>query len=249
MLESISIDARRSLVIPGDAAQTISYAAAHWKDVCLESVRSHGAFYVALSGGSTPKAIFEILTKPPLQSEIPWEKVHLFWSDERCVAPDHPDSNYQMAMEAGFKQVPIPASQIHRMPADADNIIESAKKYEAEIQSSLGERPFDLIMLGMGDDGHTASLFPQTTALKEDKHLVAANHIPQKETWRMTMTYPCINSARHIAVYVIGASKSAMVANILRGPYEPLEWPSQKIGAPRNRAFWIADTSAASKIN
>ncbi len=248
MLESIPIDERRILIIPGDFEATTLYAIEHWRTACLESVRERGEFYVALSGGSTPKAIFEKLTRSPYREEIPWEKIHFFWSDERCVPSDHPESNYHMAMESGLKNIGLPASHIHRMPADATDITESAKRYQEEIQLILKNRPFDLIMLGMGDDGHTASLFPHTLALKNEVDLVVSNHVPQKDTWRMTLTYSCINAARKIAIYVLGAAKASMLNRVLKGAYDPIEWPSQKVGTSTSKAFWIADTAAISSF-
>lgn len=247
MVDPIPIDSRRILIVPGDAAATVSYAVEHWCGCCMDAIASHGAFYVALSGGSTPKAIFELLTKPPYQKMIPWEKVHLFWSDERSVPPNHPDSNYHMAMEAGLKNMPIPLAHIHRMPAEGETI-KGAEEYEQTIRQVLKGRDFDLIMLGMGDDGHTASLFPQTLGLMIEDRLIIANHVPQKDTWRMTMTYPCINSARNIAIYVIGSSKNSMLMQVLKGPYVPLEMPSQKVGTPSHKALWIVDTSAAGNL-
>jgi 6-phosphogluconolactonase len=248
MTKIIEIDERRFLTIPGDTSATITYAAEQWKKACLESVHLHGAFFVALSGGSTPKAIFEKLTQSPYREDIPWDKIHLFWSDERCVAPTDSESNYYMAMNAGLKEMTIPATQIHRMPADAPDILESAKQYELLIRNTLREHSFDLIMLGMGDDGHTASLFPYTLALQESTHYIVANHIPQKDTWRMTMTYPCINSASRIVLYVTGSTKSPVLAHVLSKNYDPLQFPSQKIGIPSHKANWIADGAAAAKV-
>jgi 6-phosphogluconolactonase len=242
-----SLDSRRQIVIPGDAPATISFAVEHWRNCAKKAISDHGAFFVALSGGSTPKAIFEKLAQPPYQNEISWDKVHLFWGDERSTPPDDLDSNYHMAMESGLKKMPIPPSQIHRMVAERD-IEQNAAGYEALLRKLLGNYPLDLIMLGMGDDGHTASLFPHTEGLKIEDKWVIANHIPQKNTWRMTLTYPCINSAKNIALYVIGPSKSAILAKVLYGPFLPDLLPSQKVGTPTSPALWIADAAAASSL-
>jgi 6-phosphogluconolactonase len=153
-----------------------------------------------------------------------------------------------MAMEYGLKHMPIPASHFHRMQAEGA-LVQTAKDYEATIREVLKNHTFDLIMLGMGDDGHTASLFPQTLALMIEDLWIAPNHIPQKDTWRMTMTYPCINAARHIAIYVIGGSKSAMLKQVLQGPYDPITLPSQKVGTSSHKALWIADSAAAQSLN
>ncbi len=244
MIKENTIDNRRLLVVPGDAAATVTFAAEHWCEVCNEAVLERGQAFVALSGGSTPRAIFQKLSTSPLNAQIPWDKIHFFWSDERSVTPSHPDSNYHMAMESGLKNMRIPPSHIHRMHAE-EEIATGAKNYEELIIQIVPDAIFDLIMLGMGDDGHTASLFPHTEALTVTDHLIVANHIPQKNTWRMTMTYACINSARHIALYVIGASKQPMFNQVLHGPYNPNEWPSQKVGTPTHRALWIADLAAS----
>src|SRR5262249_37810698 len=156
------------------------------------------------------KAIFERLTKPPYSTRIDWSKVHLFWSDERAVPPDHPDSNYRMAMEAGLSKMDIPASQIHRMHAETA-IEDNARLYEKTIQHVLKLNSFDLVMLGVGEDGHTASLFPDTEALHApEERSVVANYLPDKKIWRMTFTFSCINRARHSVVYVLGASKKSI---------------------------------------
>ncbi len=240
-------DDRRNLVICDDHKAAINYASEHFLACAKESVQRHGAFFVALSGGSTPKSIYETLSKPPFSKLLPWAKIHLFWSDERSVPPDHADSNYKMALDAGFKDMPIPEGHIHRMVAEV-NIEENTIAYEANIQRILAGRPFDLIMLGMGDDGHTASLFPHTKGLHVHDDLIIANHIPQKDTWRMTMTFTCINSARHIALYVLGASKKPMVANIFKGPYVPDDHPVQKVGVQGHPALWVLDKESSSGL-
>jgi len=231
---------RQTLIVPGDKETTIAYCVDHLIKIAHESIRDHGQFYIALSGGSTPKAIYERLTTPPFSFEIDWSKVFLFWSDERSVPPSHPDSNYRMAMEAGLNKMAIPPSHIHRMRAE-DDIEKNAELYEKTIKDTLHAYPFDLIMLGMGEDGHTASLFPQTAALKEEKRWVVANYIDKMKTWRMTMTFPCINRARHIVLYIMGSSKKEIASKVLS---HPDLYPSGKIGTPQNKALWILDQDA-----
>lgn len=231
------------LLIPGDNAATIEASTEHLLETYKQAVSAHGSFFIALSGGSTPKAIYEKLTRPPYSDQIDWSKVWLFWSDERSALPTDPESNYKMAMEAGFKKMPIPPKQIHRMCAESE-IEKNAALYEKTIRA-LG-RPFDLIMLGMGEDGHTASLFPGTKALTIQDRLVAANFVPQKNTWRMTLTFPCINQAKNIVVYVLGSSKKEMVYKILND--EEIQYPIQHVGSPLHPALWILDTAAAEKL-
>ena len=226
---------------------TLIFCVEHFIAICKQAIKDHGAFFVALSGGSTPKAIFQHLSSPPYDQMVEWNKVHLFWSDERATAPDHPDSNYHMAMQAGLSKMPIPKDQIHRMRAE-EKIEENAASYEQEIAAALKGRPFDLVMLGMGEDGHTASLFPHTAALNIENRLVAANFIPEKNTWRMTFTYPCINQASHIAIYVLGMSKKDTLAEVLLSPPQFDRYPIQKVGTVAHRALWIVDQTAAAEL-
>ncbi len=232
------LEQRAELVIPGDTAATLDFCVIHFLKIAEEAIRTKGHFHVALSGGSTPKAIYERLAKHA--ADLDWKKVHLFWSDERSVPPAHPESNYRMAMES-FKKLPIPAEQIHRMVAE-DNIVDNAHAYDALIQ----KHPLDLVMLGIGDDGHTASLFPHTNALHAHHELVVANHVPQKNTWRMTFTYPCINGASHIVVYALGEGKKEILAKVFLEP--PGTYPVQAVGTLAHKALWIADTAAASLV-
>lgn len=241
-------DIYTDLIIPGEVEATITFCVEHLLSAYKQSIEDHGAFYLALSGGSTPKAIFEKLTEAPLKDQIDWSKVHLFWSDERSVSPNDPESNYHMAMQAGFSKMPIPHGQIHRMVAEKE-INNGADDYEKLIHHVLRGRPFDYLMLGMGEDGHTASLFPHTTALSEEIRWVASNWVPQKNTWRMTLTYPCINSARHIVIYVIGASKKKILHNVLSKEKHFLDHPIVKIGTKEHKALYICDHAAAELIN
>lgn len=235
---------RRELIVPGDTEATLAFCLEHFIAACETAIADNGHFFVALSGGSTPKVIFERLCKPPYKERIEWSKVYLFWSDERSVPPENKESNYHMAMEAGFKSVPVPPEHIHRMVAEKD-IEQNALNYEKTIRKVLGSHPFDLIMLGMGEDGHTASLFPGTEGLKAKGRLAIANHIPQKNTWRMTLTFECINQAKNIAVYVLGAGKKEKLAEVFS---TDRLYPCQEAGTKVNKALWIADEAAASLL-
>lgn len=236
------IDPRRKLVVPGDYNVTLAFCADHFSKAAQAAIKDHGGFFVALSGGSTPKAIFERLSSPPYNREIPWSKVHLFWSDERAVSPESDESNYHMAMQAGLKNLPIPKEQIHRMCAEV-NIEENARSYEMTMKRELKGNPFDLIMLGMGEDGHTASLFPGTQGLEEDERLVTPNFIPDKNSWRMSLTFPCLNTAHATVFYVLGASKRGMLQKVLQSGNQ---FPAQRVGTKERPALWIADEAAAS---
>ncbi|NGX60994.1 MAG: 6-phosphogluconolactonase [Chlamydiae bacterium] len=239
-------DKRRKLALPGDAEETLAFAVENWIEIAEESIQDHSFFAVALSGGSTPKKIFQELVRK--KERVDWEHVYLFWSDERNVVPSSEESNYHMAMEeGGLKNLPIPNNQIFRMVAEED-LENNALAYEKLILEKLGTHPFDLVMLGMGDDGHTASLFPHTKALSEEHRLVVPNFVPQKNTWRMTFTYTCINRARHISIYVMGAAKSEVLEQVLISPLNPETYPSQKIGTERSPALWIVDTTAGAVL-
>lgn len=238
-------DERRTLIVAGDQETSLLFCAEHFLKAYQESVALHGSFSVALSGGSTPKAVFALLTKSPYAAKINWSLVHLFWSDERAVDPDHPDSNFRMAMEAGFSKVAIPASHIHRMVAEQDIEI-NAELYETYLRTHLHGKGLDLVLLGMGEDGHTASLFPETEALHVKDRWVVANHVPQKNTWRMTLTFPCINASRHIAIYVLGESKQEMLKQIFTSK-KPV-FPVELVGTVEHKAVWIADKKAAALL-
>ena len=243
MLEEGAIrswDTRRDLIIAGNTQQTIEFAAQHWIHSAKRAIQQQGRFAVALSGGSTPKAIYQALAQNH-QTSIDWSKVHLFWSDERAVPPDHANSNYRMALESGFKDLPIPAAQIHRMKGEDQA---STADYEALLRRELGPRLFDLVMLGIGEDGHTASLFPHTAALEEPEKLVVANFLPDKEEWRLTLTTPCINQSARTAFYAWGESKQAIVLLVLSAAVKSSS-PASAIGTAERKALWILDHQAA----
>jgi len=238
-------DERRTLIVAGDHESTLLFCAEHFFKTYEESISLHGSFFVALSGGSTPKAVFTLLTQSPYISKIDWSLVHLFWSDERAVPPDHPESNFHMAMEAGFSKVSIPESHIHRMVAEQE-IETNAALYEPYLRAHLQGRGLDLVLLGMGEDGHTASLFPDTEGLLVKDRWVVANYVPQKNSWRMTFTFSCINASRHIVIYVLGEGKQEMLKQIFTSK-KPV-YPIEQVGTAQHKALWIADQKAAALL-
>lgn len=232
------LSSTRELIVPGDTQSTIHFAVCHFLKLANSSIQKYGKFVVALSGGSTPNAIYSSLEK--LGSKTDWSRVHLFWGDERPVPPDHPDSNYRAAMNSGLKNLPIPDKQIHRMIAEK-NIEKEAENYEALIrQESTGNTSFDLVMLGVGEDGHIASLFPNTEGLDESSRWVIANEVPQKNTFRMTITYPCIRAAKAVVIYALGKSKQSIISQILRSP-STSKWPASQVGTNSHPVLWIVD--------
>lgn len=239
-----SFDIRRDLFIGETTEEAIRFAVEHWIQSAKIALIERGFFAVALSGGSTPKAVYQLLTSAKYVNQIDWSKVLLFWSDERAVPPDHPESNYRMAMECGFALLPI---QIFRMHAET-HLKANAKKYEELIQEKLGPDLFDLVLLGVGEDGHTASLFPHTAALDNNQDLVVANHVPQQDSWRMTLTFSCINQSKQAAFYVFGSSKQLIVERVLTAS-PPSPFPASFIGTMDHKALWILDAQAAKGAN
>lgn len=236
-----------------DDQNSLMQAAAAYATECYNAaISDHGYFAVALSGGSTPRALFELLAVPENAQHIGWSKVHVFWGDERTVPPDHPDSNYRMAKEALLDFVALPASNVHRISGELEPV-RAAAEYEQTLRSFFAKRAgktrFDLILLGMGDDGHTASLFPDTEALNETERLVVANHVPKLDTWRITLTAPIINDAAHVAFLVAGAGKAAVLKRVLQGPRQPHKLPSQLIQPVDGELVWLLDKAAASELD
>ncbi len=237
-------DARRTIIIPGKKEETLAFAANHWIECGQKAISDHGYFAAALSGGSTPKLIYErIVTQ---KSKLDWGKVFLFWSDERAVPPDDTESNFHMAMVEGkLNQLPIPKENIFRMVAEKE-IEANAIAYEKLIKEKV--KTLDLTMLGMGEDGHTASLFPHTEALHMVNRLVAPNFVPQKNTWRMSFTFDCINQSKNIVLYALGAGKAEILAKVLTSPYSPDDLPSQRVGTPDHKALFILDEDASTNL-
>ncbi len=218
------------------------------------AVARRGLARVAISGGSTPQAAFKLLADPAhgFANTIPWDKLQLYWVDERCVPPDHPESNYGVCKKLLLDQVAIPAGNVHRMEGELDPE-EAASRYESELRNSMklegAESPaFDLLLLGMGDDGHTASLFPHTDGLNELGRLCIANHVPQKDTWRVTLTWTAINQAHEVVFEIAGAAKTDRVAEVFTGPRDVERLPSQLIRPSNGRLLVQLDEIAAAKL-
>jgi len=209
-----------------------------------DAILKKGIFSTALAGGSTPKAAYELLSSREFATQLDWSKVQIFWGDERCVPPDHPDSNYLMTYEALIKKIQIPAENVHRMRGEFEPT-EGAKKYDKELRTHLAEIPqLDLVLLGMGDDGHTASLFPGTQPIYENTKLAAANYVQKLSSWRITLTPVMINQARNISFIVAGANKAQTLRQVLEGKYNPTVYPSQIIQPITGNLNWLIDDAA-----
>jgi 6-phosphogluconolactonase len=236
------------------APEVAAAAAELLTSATVDATGARGVARIAISGGSTPKAMFALLADPsaPYFARVPWSKLELFWVDERCVPPTDSDSNYRMTNEVMLSKVPLPAAQIHRMEGELDPQV-AASRYEAVLRTVFrlegAEMPvFDLILLGMGDDGHTASLFPHTQAINELGRLVVANHVPQKDTWRITLTAPVINRAIEVAFLIEGAAKAEVLAAVIEGPRNPELLPSQLIRPESGKLTFLLDAAAAAKL-
>ncbi len=237
-----------------DTAALARRAAQYFTEMVSEAVADQNHARIAISGGSTPKAAFQLLADPhqPWRARMPWDKLDLYWVDERAVPPDHPDSNYRMTREALVQHVTLPCSQVHRMEGELDPEV-AAARYESELRNSFrlegAESPrFDLISLGMGPDGHTASLFPYTNAIHEMSRLVTANHVPQLDTWRVTLTWPVINHARSVFFVIAGEGKAERVREVFMGPRDPERLPSQLIWPSSGILTLFLDKAAAAHL-
>lgn len=223
--------------------------------MCAQTaINDHGSFRLVLSGGSTPQALYHLLASPEYARRIPWEQTHVFWGDERCVPLDHPDSNYRLAYDTLLSHIPLPADHIHRIPAEKEPM-EAAAQYETHLLAHLRAgipghlRLFDLTLLGLGSDGHSASLFPHTPALQETGRLAVANFVPSHNQWRVTLTAPAINFLSDRIVFLVsGASKAAALNRVLYGSRDPAALPAQMIQPISRRLLWLVDAQAASEL-
>lgn len=236
IMKEIEIDKRRRVIPVQEGIEAAHVTLGHFLMVAKE-VLPKRPLTIALSGGSTPKGFYQTLTESQEASQIDWKQVSFFWSDERACPPDHQESNFRMCMEF-FKKEPFCQAKFFRMPADAQDLETAALGYETLILNHAFEGRFDIVYLGMGDDGHTASLFPHTKALDEKKQLVVANYIEAKKSWRMTLTFQCINQARNIVVLVLGASKKEPLKYVFQ-PHSRL--PIWRVGTSSTPALYITD--------
>jgi 6-phosphogluconolactonase len=233
--------------------EAVAQAAAElFVEACGQSIRERGRFRVALSGGSTPRRTYELLAGKALSRRIDWSNVDVFWGDERYVARDDHDSNYRMTAEALLRHVPIPSTNIHPLRTEVTPPEAAAAAYESDIRDSFGEASsipqFDLIYLGLGTNGHTASLFPHSAALKEQTRLVVGDFIQEVNSWRISMTAPLLNQGRMVAFLVAGQEKAEVLREVLIGARDPERLPAQLI-VPDGTLLWLTDEAAASLMS
>ncbi len=240
------------LRISEDAERLAEEAARHWTRRALEAIEARGVFHACLSGGSTPRRLYQYLADGELAKSLDWSRVHLWFGDERCVPPDHPDSNYGMVREALIDHIPIPENQVHRIHGELSPE-DAASRYARELVHRLPDRGdglgrFDLLMLGMGADGHTASLFPGTPALEERDRPAVAVYVQKLDSWRVTITYPLIERAREIMLLVAGATKAEVIARVITAAPEAADYPVARVRAPAGELVWWLDRAAASRL-
>ncbi len=236
-----------------DANSLARAAADHFAAVAASSIAARGHFSVALAGGSTPIPVYKLLVTSESASQLDWSSVHVFWGDERCVPPDHPDSNYGMAREALLDHVPLAAANVHRIRGEIEPL-QAAAEYERTLRQFFSPAhkgapiTFDLALLGMGTDGHTASLFLGSELLKEESRWVAAHHADEARGWRITLTPPAINAARHATFLVSGPDKAETLRSVLTDPRQPDLLPAQIVELTSGNVLWLLDSAAAALL-
>jgi 6-phosphogluconolactonase len=242
---------RGELVVVETPADVATAAA---KDL-VAAAANRERFTLALSGGSTPRSLYRLLGDPtaPFRSRLDWSQIHFFWGDERHVPPQHPDSNFRMVREALLDELPVPPGNIHRIRAEEKDASTAAAEYEEELRRFFGLRPggvprFDYVLLGLGEEGHTASLFPGSPVLHETKHLVAAPWVAAQQTFRITLTPPVLNAAARVAFLVAGAAKAAALHAVLDGVRHPDEIPAQIVAPTDGSLVWFVDRAAAIQV-
>ncbi|MHB8145870.1 MAG: 6-phosphogluconolactonase [Vulcanimicrobiaceae bacterium] len=239
---------RSQLQVYPDAAAVAQALAGLFVDIGVAAIAERGRFAVSLAGGNTPRAAYELLALEPYRSALRWNDVVVFFGDERCVPPQDAASNYRMACEAFLDAIPIPTQNVHRIHGEAPPG-EAATEYARELAETLGGQPrFDLVLLGMGQDGHTASLFPGTDPWKDSAKLVRAVYSPSVDMWRVTLTPSAFNAARCIAFAVEGAAKSRALEAVREGAYLPSTYPAQTIAPTEGRLMWLVDAAAAERL-
>ncbi|QUV80863.1 6-phosphogluconolactonase [Chloracidobacterium sp. D] len=245
----LSSTSRRVIRVFPTAEDLARQAAISFVEQAAAAIADRGRFSVALSGGTTPRTVFRCLARPEAASQVDWSRVHFFWGDERAVPPDDPESNFRLAQEHLLQPLGIAAENIHRIEGELPPA-EAAARYDAHLTAFFGAEPrrFDLIHLGMGEDGHTASLFPHTAALDDPEARVVANEVPQRQTTRITFTAALINAARAVEFFVTGAGKAGVLREVLLGAEQKHHYPSQMICPTDGTLTWFVTADAAAQL-
>lgn len=243
-----------NLHIHNDPTALSEAVATYWIAAARESLETHGGFHVALAGGSTPRRLYELLASGDFRGAPEWRATHIYFGDERCVPPDHDDSNYRMARESLLRHVEVPARQIHRIEAEREDREAAADDYARILETQLptggdgGAPRLDLVLLGLGTDGHIASLFPGTDALDARSRLVVPVWRERQADWRISLTYTIINAARRIVILVTGSEKAGIVGEVLGHPAGEPRYPVERL-SPRGSLEWFIDRAAASGLS
>lgn len=241
--------------ILADGAAIAKRAAQEFVQAAGAAVRERGAFHVALAGGSTPKALYGLLaTDPVLRSQVPWDKIQMFFGDERHVGPHHADSNFRMVNESMLSRVPLKANQVTRIKGEYPDAEQAAREYEeaitAHFRLKAGELPrFDLLLVGIGNEGHTLSLFPGTKGLHANGRIAISNWVGKLYTNRITLTAPAACAAAEILFMVTGADKALALKGVLEGPYEPEQLPAQLLQPKNGKLMWLVDAAAGGMLS
>ncbi len=235
-----------------DDKHTLSqHAAEYIMRIAQEAIDLHGHFTIALTGGTTPGEVYSLIGSEPFRSQLDWQLVDIFWGDERCVPHNSTESNFYLAQEVLLDKIAIPKSQIHPMPADQLDREAASQAYSIEMQNTFdtnGIPSFDLIHLGMGPEGHTASLFPHQASLHEKHRLVMPVSVPKPPPDRLTFTPPLLNAARNVLFLVTGSEKADALHAVLEGEYQPDEYPAQIVRPINGEVVWMLDKAVAQKI-
>jgi 6-phosphogluconolactonase len=237
--------------IAADAEELTRAAAEEFVSGAEEAVRAKGFFAVVLSGGSTPKGLFALLaTDSSFRARMPWDRIHFFWGDERHVPPDHPESNYRMAYEVMLSKVPVPSENVHRIIAENPDAEEAADDYERRLREFFklqGKQlpRFDLVLLGLGPDGHTASIFPGSDAAHDQGRIVVANWVAKLNAYRITLTLPALNNATCVLFLASGEEKAEILRAVLQDKSRAERLPAQLIRPTNGRLLWLVDRAAA----
>jgi 6-phosphogluconolactonase len=242
----------QSVQVAADLREATQEALRHFVQAATAAVEQRQRFFFALAGGETPAGLYTQLGLPPYLETLPWDRFELFFGDERCVGPTEPQSNYRMVKRTLLAQAPIPAAHVHRMRGEIDPAA-AAEEYERDIRRTFGNGDsslprFDFILLGLGPEGHTASLFPHTAALDISDRLAVANFVPQLHGFRLTLTAALLNDAREVLFLISGEEKAEALAGVLQGPHDPQRLPAQLIQPTNGRLTWLVDRAAASKL-
>jgi 6-phosphogluconolactonase len=234
-----------------DAAAIARAAAELFVKLAAQTARARSPFHVLLAGGTTPKALYTLLASAEYRSRVDWDRIAFFFGDERAVPPDHPQSNYHMANEVLFRPLGIVESSIHRMKAEAEDLNAAAAAYEGVLRASFGAFPrFDLVLLGMGSDGHTASLFPGSPVLREQSRLVApVLDAPKPPPRRLTVTLPVLNAGYQVLFTVAGRHKAPTLREVLEGTAPPEQYPAKCIQPGPERLLWLVDEAAGAELH